>query len=51
MVQSEETAIIRGRWPATQEMPILDRVNQDLIDELAAAGGAPAISLTVTSAA
>jgi len=32
-------------------MPILDRVNQDLIDELAAAGGAPAISLTVTSAA
>ena len=45
MVQSEETAIIRGRWPATQEMPILDRVNQDLIDELAAAGGAAAISL------
>jgi hypothetical protein len=36
---------MRGRWPATQEMPILTALTRIWIDELAAAAGAPAISL------
>ena len=37
---------MQGRQPAAREIPILDRVNQNLLDQLAADGGPPIYKLT-----
>ena len=40
------TSIMQGHQPASQEIPVLDHINQALLDELAVNGSPPIYTLT-----